>query len=560
MTPRRRQRGFIIDPFRHGGGTESGVLASHLADLWGAYGLQQLRSLYAGNCIRVRRSSDDAELNIPFAGGVVDTTALAAFVGANDGFVVTWFDQSGNLNHLEQATNAAQPKIVDAGTYTGELLWDGVDDVLVSANPSGTPVGLTLHLAGRDRYHGATAVLLNLDTQAFVSGAPSGGGTNYGGSKLISISDTGNTVTYDLTDSADGVLHSYVFDRAPASVALEHTCYRNGSTQAQAATAGLPVGGNFTAADWYVGANSTGTAPARLAARTLLIYEAAQSGATVAAISALVAPATQLDGLAGHTSSLWAALALKRLLSGYAGSCIRVRRSSDNTEQDIGFSSGLLDTAALASFVGANDGFIVTWYDQSGGANHFSQATAARQPAIVLSGVVQSTAVFGATNRNLVAANNSGTPSAFTLFHRGYFTATAENVLEHSTDYNAATGAIWFKSSLTSQTVGMTETSSANRSGRTFAIGADNQMMAARLDRSQASSALQNCLFSGGVKLTASGNIDAGSLPTGNFGAVKWHWAGRNGALTFTDAADVLVIYETAKSDADIERISRALG
>jgi PKD repeat protein len=77
----------------------------------------------------------------------------------------------------------------------------------------------------------------------------------------------------------------------------------------------------------------------------------------------------------------------------YSGAAIRVRRSSDNTEQDIGFVSSSansgLDTTALLSFVGAGNGFVVTWYNQNGSGNHATQSTAANQPQIVTSGVVE---------------------------------------------------------------------------------------------------------------------------------------------------------------------------
>lgn len=77
----------------------------------------------------------------------------------------------------------------------------------------------------------------------------------------------------------------------------------------------------------------------------------------------------------------------------YSGAAIRVRRSSDNTEQDINFVSSavdaVLDTAALTTFVGANDGFVVTWYNQDGSSNHFTQTTAALQARIVNAGTVE---------------------------------------------------------------------------------------------------------------------------------------------------------------------------
>jgi hypothetical protein len=48
-----------------------------------------------------------------------------------DGFVPTWYDQSGNAKNATQGTTTSQPKIVDAGALvTGGLDFDGVDDGL----------------------------------------------------------------------------------------------------------------------------------------------------------------------------------------------------------------------------------------------------------------------------------------------------------------------------------------------------------------------------------------------------------------------------------------------
>lgn len=82
------------------------------------------------------------------------------------------------------------------------------------------------------------------------------------------------------------------------------------------------------------------------------------------------------------------AYSVRKLRSAYAGSALRVRRSSDSTEQDIGFSGNDLDTASLASFCSGTDGFVVRWYDQSGNARNATQATASKQPKIVSSGSV----------------------------------------------------------------------------------------------------------------------------------------------------------------------------
>ena len=73
-----------------------------------------------------------------------------------------------------------------------------------------------------------------------------------------------------------------------------------------------------------------------------------------------------------------------------ATNCIRVRRSSDNAEQDIGFVDNDLDTASLLSFIGVNDGRIVKWYNQgsNGATDDLIQSTGSLQPYIVLGGVL----------------------------------------------------------------------------------------------------------------------------------------------------------------------------
>jgi len=112
-------------------------------------------------------------------------------------------------------------------------------------------------------------------------------------------------------------------------------------------------------------------------------------GGSVAGYRIVVAgPAFLLDLI---STSATTGFSTRKIASAYAGSALRVRRSSDNAEQDIGFVSNDLDTASMTTFVGANNGFVVTWYDQSGNGRDLTQATAANQPQIVASGTVDTT-------------------------------------------------------------------------------------------------------------------------------------------------------------------------
>jgi hypothetical protein len=136
-----------------------------------------------------------------------------------------------------------------------------------------------------------------------------------------------------------------------------------------------------------------------------------------------------------------------RLLRGahYANSAIRVRRSSDNTEQDIGFTtSGNLNTTALTSFVGAGNGFIVTWYDQSGNGNNATQATQANQPQIVSAGSVlmqgaNPTAVFNGSSNFMDATGvTTGNPKSIFVSTKSNYIGSLEKVLFDSATTNQA--------------------------------------------------------------------------------------------------------------------------
>jgi hypothetical protein len=99
-------------------------------------------------------------------------------------------------------------------------------------------------------------------------------------------------------------------------------------------------------------------------------------------ITGVSKPPLLLDTYSGAA----AAYSLRSLSLAYGGSVVRVRRSSDNTESD--FTDTQVSDGTLTAFCGAGNGFVRTWYDQSGNGNNVSQATTAEQPQIVSSGNV----------------------------------------------------------------------------------------------------------------------------------------------------------------------------
>jgi len=120
-------------------GQEAGSLG--LLDQYGgaaaAYSLRNLSLYHTDPVVRVRRDNDNAEQD--FTAAEVSDGTLAAWVGAgNDGFVRTWYDQSGNGNNAQQAIAARQPKIVDNGALVAEggktaIDFDGSNDGLDTA-------------------------------------------------------------------------------------------------------------------------------------------------------------------------------------------------------------------------------------------------------------------------------------------------------------------------------------------------------------------------------------------------------------------------------------------
>jgi hypothetical protein len=85
----------------------------------------------------------------------------------------------------------------------------------------------------------------------------------------------------------------------------------------------------------------------------------------------------------------YSAYSFRKLSSTYTGACIRLRRGGDFAEQDIGFSGDYIDTAAITSFIGSNDGFIAKFYDQSGNFNDWVAMLSGNQaPYVALGGAI----------------------------------------------------------------------------------------------------------------------------------------------------------------------------
>jgi len=292
--------------------------------------------------------TSDASGTQTFVGTTTSTTTSLAFfdnvVGSFDvsnvtinyirynGHVTQWYDQSGNANHATQGTNASQPKIVDAGTLvSGGLDFDGVDDFL-PIPPLGQDIGsLSSFCAGSyDASSANTDMMLSLGTT------------------------TGSKRWYSPFTSGASTLFGYGASGSAVTVATDtnaniYTAIA-GSTQ-----------GNYSA---FINGDIKGTA-------------SLDSGATsgVVGIGGMVdSTSFPLDGKVSEV-------------------IIYPSDQSDNRtafEANIGETYGIDLPSGVDTGYDQVDGFVETWYDQSGNGNDAVQATAGSQPKIVDAGVLVS--------------------------------------------------------------------------------------------------------------------------------------------------------------------------
>ena len=163
--------------------------------------------------------------------------------------------------------------------------------------------------------------------------------------------------------------------------------------------------------------------------------------ANIADINGLTLPSAGVTPPLDTYTGAAAAYSVRLLRTAYTGNCMRVRRSSDNTEQDIGFdSNGDLDTAAIATFVGVgNIGYIHKLYDQSGNAND-ATSSATNQPEIYNGGVLQMNSKPTWTKRSdtgkigMTLPSSTLTGNAHSIFASAYWENTDQKLV-HASGY-----------------------------------------------------------------------------------------------------------------------------
>jgi hypothetical protein len=184
---------------------------------------RKLRTDYSGSAFRVRRDSDNAELDIGYSGNDVDESALTTFVGANSAYVVTAYDNSENGKDWTQSTTNLQPRIVNAGTVEkveGKIVAYnlGANGGLISANLGNSATATQFHVykntnAYSHSFRSSTSYSYFLARSQSTSGARDsnmgGSVSHYINSSLVSgTSATGRDALYTAENSIQCVLSS----------------------------------------------------------------------------------------------------------------------------------------------------------------------------------------------------------------------------------------------------------------------------------------------------------------------------------------------------------------
>ena len=323
-------------------------------------------------CMVIRRASDSTTTTIGFDGsGNISEADIETFCTGTTCTVYQWLDQSGNGNTATAAAPANEPTI-----YTG--------GAIVKENGR-----VALNFASN--FFEIDETGLNIDTiSTFVIGQFDNTGAS--NQTLFALSDDTTNARYYAPFKA-GASHTFGYASSFNAVSLDYNTNRRLFTGVAGATIGNFSGfengvlqGTATRSS-YAMSGLVGIGGMRNSfylegsVQEIVYYSADKSTDRTSIESNIGDYFTQNTPLLDTYSGAAAAYSLRRLSSTYTGDAVEVYNGSSYA--DIGFNVfGELDTVALASHCGSNDGFVSKWYDQSGNTNDATQSTTSYQRKI----------------------------------------------------------------------------------------------------------------------------------------------------------------------------------
>jgi hypothetical protein len=246
-----------LNIIRGGAAGEAGTL---LLDLYpnaaAAYSLRKLKTDYIGDAIRVRESGG-AEADIGFdANGNLDTAALLAHCGGNDGFVTRWYDQSGNSEDVTQSTLGNQPRIVNSGvleTYLGKpsLLGISGTNSLISENKfniAGANGEFSIFTTFESYLPSTTVYLYRVVNPNVAALAVLSAGTNF---RLQTFNNIGGN---NLLSSSTAINNSYVM----SNIRTTDSAFTELNNETETSITGLAIGESIDATVSIMGQGAFG--------------------------------------------------------------------------------------------------------------------------------------------------------------------------------------------------------------------------------------------------------------------------------------------------------------
>ena len=342
-----------------------------------AYSVRKLRTAYTGAAMQVQATTGGATAEIGFdVNNNLDTATLLAFAGTNEVGVSIWYDQSLNGNNAAQISVASRPIVVAAG------------GALVKEN-------------------GKVAVDFDADYLEHTLSTSGGYSTNH---SLFSLTSVNTVSQYSLNFAAgnngDAVNGIAMITASPtkwgtyaAGPIQSGTNLANGTRRLLSMVRGTSGNGGFftdgTSDGAYSGTSGSttktvGHLKTKNNIQEVIFYTSDKSGTDQTSIEENIGDYyTQNTPLLDTYSGAAAAYSLRLLRTAYTGFAIKVQDNVGGATQDIGFNVfGELDTVSLLQYAGSNDVFVVTWFDQSGGALDMTPISSSNRGQIVVLGVV----------------------------------------------------------------------------------------------------------------------------------------------------------------------------
>jgi len=345
------------------------------------YSTRKIIHTYTGPLFRVRRSSDnvvqdffsDNRQTYLTTGNNNTGTSFDTWIGANIAYVTTWYDQTTNNKHATNtANNTTQPNIIKLSNnfYAVEFKNTNSTVLNISATSANTMFCY---------FYNTNSSYSSIITSS----------TNYQihfGANATSIN--GDSSADDWYFSASGTKLAYN-NGAPSTTVLINqwnTLSLSVTTLSQPSNGFNRIGTNSSTStrslNGYIVDMFLHNTP-RLASDMIAYYNNMLFNiiSVVSSFPTTNAPATSMN----------LCCSVRLIISTYTGPLFRARRSNDNALQDFYsnntqsyLTTGPNNTGtSFATWVGANNAFIHTWYNQIG-SNHPINTVNASQPRIQL--------------------------------------------------------------------------------------------------------------------------------------------------------------------------------